>query len=161
MKNTKLTLAALAIVAGAFTSCKKKKAEAPAAPASTVQSFTYGTNNFAWTQNGNVFSAVLTVDAITTDILSKGTVNVFIGDGTGYNWMSMPVTLNGIQWRDNIYIHTVQVNAEESKTGNTSFANPGVQQFKVVVVSSSARIAHPDVDLNNYKEIKEAFHLAD
>ena len=138
MKNTKLVIAMLAIVGAAFASCKKEKSEAPVpAPSSNVKSFTFNTNSNAWTQKANVFSATLLVEDITSDVLSKGTVNIFIGDGTGSNWISMPVTLYEAQWSNNISFQSVKINAEMSIKENTAFINPGVQQFKVVVVSGS------------------------
>ncbi|MFN5674365.1 MAG: hypothetical protein ACK46W_04755, partial [Bacteroidota bacterium] len=37
--------------------------------------------------------------------------------------------------------------------------NPGLLTFKVVVIASSALAKHPNVDLNNYNEVKKTFEL--
>jgi len=34
-------------------------------------------------------------------------------------------------------------------------------KFKIVVIAPAAWLAHPDVDLKNYEEVKSTFNLAD
>lgn len=162
MKTTKLTLLALTIAVGVLSSCKKKKEELPENPdggASNVKSFTFTTTNSAWTQDGKNYSAIFSVEDINADVLAKGSVNVFRGDGTGSSWTAMPVTVDGLQYSHSILMHTVKILV--SGMDNLGATNPGVQQFRVVVIKGSARHANPNVDWNNYSEVSNVFHLAD
>jgi hypothetical protein len=131
MKTTKFTLFALTIAVAALSSCKKRN-EAPAAPApaETVKSFTFNTNNSAWTlDNNKVYNAILTLETIDEAILSGGAVNVYMGDGTGSAWTAMPVTQQNIQSRYGISIHTVKITMSSLIDSSAPIANPGVQQF--------------------------------
>jgi hypothetical protein len=159
MKTSKFTLLALILVVGVLSSCKKKKEEIQTPP-SNVKSFTFSTTAAAWTlDNNKAYNAILTVEEIDADILSSGVVNVFLGDGTGSTWTAMPVTLQNIQSSYSISMHTAKITM--SADDNISFTNPGVQQFRVIVIKGSARTANPTIDWNNYEQIKSTFHLAD
>ena len=163
MKTTKLTILSLAIVAGVLSSCKKKTTEGPAGKDgnANVHSFTFSTTSSAWTLNNKTYNATFTLESIDASILSSGTVNVFLGDGTGSRWTAMPVTQQGIQYNYSISIHTVGVGMSSASDANPPLSNPGVQQFRVIVISGSARMAHPNVNLNNYNEMKRTFNLKD
>jgi hypothetical protein len=39
--------------------------------------------------------------------------------------------------------------------------NPGLLTFKVVVIASSSIAKYPNLDLNNYEEVKKTFDLKD
>lgn len=158
MKTTTFTLAALVLVTATFTSCKKKK-ETPA-PVSIVKSFTFNTTANAWTLNNKAYSANYTLEAIDESILSSGSVNVFRGDGTGSSWTAMPVTLDNIQYSYDINLHTVKITVSEGLDAS-SLSNPGVQQFRVVVIKGEARKAHPSVNWNDYDQVKHIFQLSE
>jgi hypothetical protein len=159
MKTTKLTLLALALVVGVMTSCKKKK-EAPAAPAENVKSFTFTTTNSAWDLNNDQYTAIYTLTDIDMDVLSKGSVTVYRGDGTGSVWTAIPVIVQNIQYSQNISLNTVKIITSSANSEHPVIANPGVQQFRVVVFKGS-RKADPNIDWKNYDEVKETFHIAD
>ncbi len=168
MKTMKLTILSLALVAGVFSSCKKEKL-GPAGPAGTngtngntnVHSFTFSTTNSAWTQTMTSYFALLSIESINSNVLSTGSVNVFLGDGTGYNWTAMPVTISGIQCSYVVSLSTVKIEMIPGIYTTSPQINPGVQQFKVVIIDGSALKTHPTVNFNNYSELKKEFNLAD
>jgi hypothetical protein len=120
-----------------------------------------------WTGSGTGYYASATVPIITSSISSTGAVLCFIEDATtsGAYW-AMPYSevffdASGVEmWTrhwgfandsDEILIQT------QDSDGFT--VNPGTRKFKIVVIESSGLQTHPDVDLTNYKEVKEAFNL--
>ena len=175
MKKITLKTLATGIVASMllFTSCGKDGATGPAGatgpqgPAGTngtngvanIASYTGSTQNSSWVVNPNNYEldATFPVSAITQDVVTNGTIQVFLGDGTGNQWSAMPFSLTDIEFN---YTYSVgQVVIQETQGNLTLPANPGVRQFKFVVIPSGARKAHPEVNFHNYNEIKKAFNV--
>ena len=120
-----------------------------------------------WTGSGTGYFATATVPIITSSISSTGAVLCYIEDAStaGVYWAlpysevffdasSLPMWTRhwGFAYdSDEILIQT------QDDDGAT--VNPGTRNFKIVVIESSGLQTHPDVDLTNYKEVKEAFNL--
>lgn len=118
-----------------------------------------GTNSVSvgWTLDGNAWYSTINVPGITQDIVNKGTVQVFIQYGT--EWWTMPdvIGINSTTFGFDVgYVSLVNSNAD----GSTP-SYPTHSTFRVVIISASNRLANPDVNWNNYEEVKKALHLQD
>lgn len=146
-----------------FTSCKK------AEKGDTGPAGTNGTNGNAnvigtnvvtvstWAASGSVWESTITFSGITSNVVDKGIVSVFVLYGT--SWWALP-DLNGknsTQYGFGIGF----VKLLNSNSDGTTPANPGTQTFRIVVVSPSNRIANPNVNWNNYAEVKKVLNLKD
>lgn len=118
-----------------------------------------GTNSIdvVWTLDGSYFTSIITVPAITPDIVDYGLVQVFILYGN--EWWSLPDN-NGINstifgFSDG-YVSLINSNSD----GSTP-AYPSHSTFRIVVISASKKAANPNVNWDNYKEVKIALNLED
>ncbi|HEX7414337.1 MAG TPA: hypothetical protein VF411_09875 [Bacteroidia bacterium] len=131
----------------------------------TVQTFTGSTVSASWTSvNGNTeWDASFTVPAATATVVANGTIEAFLGDGTGTVWYALPSSYKGLEYNYSYQLN--QVGIQVTNTAGTLPTLPGggtgVEQFKFVVISPSARLANPNVNFKNYAEIKKAFNLKD
>jgi hypothetical protein len=171
MKKTKTlttVLAGLAIALGlTFAACKKGDT-GPAGPAGTngangnanVVSSTVTATSWAYTAPS--WKVSFTYAAITQAVIDKGVVLVYAKVGNAYNQLPLtfyPASTYSSTWEVSSYLGGIDVIATDSDL--TQPANPGSWTFKIVVMTASARLAHPNVDLKNYNEVKQAFNLVD
>ncbi len=101
-----------------------------------------------------------TYAAITQDILDKGAVLVYVQSGSNYfqlPYTFYPSSTYSRTYTFKHYLGGLSVIVTDSDL--TQPANPGLLTFKVVVIASSALAKHPNVDLNNYNEVKKTFEL--
>lgn len=148
-----------AVVAGAFVlgSCKKAVTEHEEDyPHSEVNSNVVTVDN--WTGDGDGYVATAQVDFITQDIHDNGAVMCYIEDGG--TWLAMPVTLSSGSWISH-YVFSTQVGGVNlivyDDDGLT--ANPGTTSFKIVAINSVGMTQNPNVNLDNYEEVKKAFDI--
>jgi hypothetical protein len=170
MKKTAITtiMAAFALTLGlTFTSCKK----GDTGPAGT--NGTNGTNGNAnvvsstvttsgWSYNAPSWKVSFTYAAITQAVIDKGAVLVYAKVGNAYNQLPLtfyPAATYSSTWEVSTYLGGIDVIATDSDL--TQPANPGSWTFKIVVMTASARLAHPNLNLKNYNEVKQAFNLVD
>lgn len=167
MKTTR-TLIVMAAFAGSImlNSCAKDGAVGPAGPAGTngnanVQSSTFTVSN--WTYSAPSYYSDISWGALTTDIINNGAVLVYVSTGTSV-WSQLPLTL----YTYSTYSSSLEV---VSSTGNirilwtdsdlTQPNNPGANTFKVVAIAASQRLANPNINYDDYNQVKAAFHLKD
>jgi hypothetical protein len=78
-------------------------------------------------------------------------------------WLNMPWTEMNTGYISNynfVYaLDAIRISKQDSDL--TTPINPGFRNFKIVVIASSGKLAHPEVDYTNYEEIKEAFDIAE
>ena len=172
MKTPTLKTLAMGITAVMIltTSCTKEGPVGPQGPAgingtngsSNVSSFTANTTTSSWGVNAShsyELDASFSVPAITADVVNNGTIQVFIGDGTGNQWSAMPFSLTGVEFNYTYSLQTIIFQVTQSNMNPPN--NPGTQQFKIVVIPSAMRKAHPNVNYHNYEEVKKVFNLKD
>lgn len=132
---------------------------------SNVKSETFTSNTSDWIhigtngQAGDGFSFLQFSSIITSDIANSGAVFVYVLS-TGGGWIALPASFTKSAWTENwryAYSSLQLVISKEDSDFNT--LNPGIQTFKVVAISSTARIANPNVDYNDYEQVKAAFNL--
>ncbi len=165
--KSKIYLAAVALSAIAlFGGCAKDGAtglQGPQGPAGAD-----GTNanitgtlpiNVNWAYNSGTYTYTDTlVDAdITQDIVNTGSVQVF-ALYNGVEWWILP-DVNGKSVTTYGYsVGYVSLQCSDIDV-NTTPTPPAT--VRVVIISSTARMAHPNVDWSNYAEVKAALHLKD
>lgn len=126
---------------------------------SKIQSFTFTVNNASWVYDStfNGYNSILNVSSITADVFNNGTIQVFIGDGSSNQWGALPSSFNIYQYN---YIYKIGEVVLSVRTSVGVLPNiPSSQQFKVVVIPPSAKVAN--VNLQNYAEVKAAYNLKD
>lgn len=161
----KIVSIALIVLIG-LTACKKTKDCTPGAPGATgktgnanVEAFIVNTTASSWTLNVIDYSqtATATISQINASVMNSGTVNVFMGDGTGTNWVSLPSAYSMAQWN---YSYTnSQISFFETLSNGNAPANPGTLQFKVIVIPPAVKAANPNLNYSNYNEVKTKFNL--
>lgn len=172
MKINTLKTLATSIVAGmlVFTSCTKEGPVGPQGPAgadglnglngsSNVAAYTGTTQNSSWVVNTNniELDATFPVSAITSNVVANGTIQVFLGDGTGNTWSAMPFSYTSVEYN---YSYSVgQVVIQVTQGNGVLPSNPGAQQYKIVVIPPAARKANPHVNLHDYNEITKTFNV--
>jgi hypothetical protein len=119
-----------------------------------------GTNSVTvnWTYDSgmNAYTSQINAGDITQDIVNIGSVQVFIQYGT--EWWVLPdiIGVNSTTFGYGVgYVSLINSNSDDSTP-----AYPTHSTFRVVIISANARIENPDVNWQNYREVKEALHLA-
>jgi hypothetical protein len=108
-----------------------------------------------WLNSGDVWFAYLDVPEITQEVVDHGLVQVYALYNN--NWWTLPY-MQGIQ-QTTFAILPAQVMLYRANLSNTPAGQPSDRQYRVVVVAPSQLDAHPDVNWNNYTEVKEALDL--
>lgn len=138
----KLCIALIALVS--FTACTKKGETGPAGKdgkngSSNITTYVASTTAGNWTYDGTdkSYNATINISSITASIVSSGTIQVFLGDGTGTAWNALPATYLNTQW--NYTYAAGQVLIYMTMADGSVPANPGIQQFKYVVIPPGAK----------------------
>jgi len=165
IKTITSVIAGLALTLGlTLTSCKKGDT-GPAGKdgkdgnANVVSSSITSSN---WSYVGNSWEITFTYPAITQDIVDRGAVLVYLQVSGGYN--QLPLTL----YPSSSYSRTYEVAYSTgivkifcTDSDLTQPTNPGSQKFKIVVISASQRNANPNVNYDDYTEVKKVFKIKD
>lgn len=137
--KTKIIIVLLTVVT--IVSCKKpeKGETGPQGPAGNANVKSYQFNPTSWTyySSGESYESVLSVPQITNDIISKGTVQLFIS----YNqvsWIGMPCSITDLEF--NYVISNGQAVVSVQNSTMAPISNPGSSfYFKVVVIAGSSK----------------------
>ncbi len=141
MKLLSKIIAVLILSIFFISGCKKtegpKGDTGPAGPSgsASMQVTTFTTATVDWTLYSwpyNYQEAVLTVPGITSAVVTSGDVRVYMFDVATSSWIGMPYSFVTNQYSYKYKSGQVILNLTLSNSGSP--ANPGVQQFKVVVV---------------------------
>lgn len=138
-------------------------AQGPAGSASSnMQVQTFTTSTSSWTSYNwpyEYVETVLSVPAITSTVVSNGDVRVYVLDPSGTSWMGMPYSFLAYQY--NYKYKTGQVIIDYTIYTGGAPVNPGAQQFKVVIVPPGLTKKNPNINWNNYNEVKSKLNLLD
>lgn len=138
--------------------------------ANMVTSGTYNpTNWFSVSNDGTNFEFTATVSCadVTQTVKDKGIVMVYGDDGSG-NWLALPFTdnssgANGHSIKFGYYfsvgIVTLVYEGFDNAGSPTVNDLNGTLPVRVVTISQASKLANPNVDYNNYAEVREVFHL--
>jgi len=148
-----------------FTGCSKKGDTGPAGPqgpagtngtngqdgnANVAGSNSVAVSNWSYDNTTNAWTAQLQWPSITQAIVDKGSVQVFIGNGTAA-WSALTYVDGNLYCG---YGFTVgYVNLFISTTDGSLANNPGTLYFRIVAISASQKAAHPNTNWKNYDEV--------
>lgn len=165
MKKLKTVLAVVtaAMLMVSFTACKKGDtgpkgdtgAQGPAGNANVISGIVYA-NSTNWFLN-NTYWYYDYVVTLSSDIVDKAAVICYLSDGAG-GWGNLPYTGNDIEIYDTYKAYTISFRVR-SASGNTSITNPGAATFKYVIIPPA--MIKPNVNHNNYADVKAAYDLKD
>jgi hypothetical protein len=161
MKRTITTLVILSAVSMLYYSCGKDSA----APESQVTAHTYSVSTWYWDAPHHYVD--LQIDELTAANVQSAGVMVYYSVTPG-TWISVPYTVYGtlhdyhmgFSYAQNVVEVTWLYDGPNSGSDPNAYYSTTVK-CKVVVVPSSVRQANPDVDWNNYDQVKRTFHLKD
>ena len=153
-------------VIGILLSCKKGKDGEPGKDGgANVTSTVFSVSS--WSSNSSRYYTLLSVPELTADNINTASVQVYFNVGDNA-WKAMPFT----QLASTNYfmghisaINSVQITWDYNGLGigddPNEFYGISASKFKVVVIPPAILKQYPNVDLNNYNEVKETFHLKD
>ncbi|HWY11187.1 MAG TPA: hypothetical protein VN026_07680 [Bacteroidia bacterium] len=158
-----LLVASLILING----CKKGKDGAPGKDGSSnVTSHTFSTNS--WLSNPSRYFQNFPIAEITSSNINSISVAVYFSTTSGV-WIALPYTYvttpNNYFMGFNTSAGLVQVTWDCNSTvsigsdPNAIFST--TVQIKIVTIPPSARKANPNLDWNNYSEVKQKLNLKD
>ena len=165
MKTIKTTVL-LTLITSVFLlfSCAKDGKDGLPGPAgangnANVKSQTFTIYSWDWTTSGNMKYVDINSNLITTDIVNSGSVLIYM-KFAGF-WQALPFTYpQGTTSQLFRYYYSnnfVQIQVTQ-ETGVPSLPD---FEFKLVVISSSARLSNPQMNFTDYYQVKDVFHLKD
>jgi hypothetical protein len=163
--KTKFYMFAALIALVTFSGCKK---EGPPGPAgedgnANVQSSAITFSNWYWNNSAYYDCSDFTWGAITNDIANTGGVFIYLSNGAG-GWVPLPRTVypSTSYSQSQRYVYSTgafTVIVQDSDL--TQPVNPGTWTIKVLAVASSLRQANPQLDWNDYEQVKKTLKLKD
>lgn len=141
-----------------ISSCKKTGSQGPQGPAGQngnanvigTAPFTVGaTSSTLWTYSGNVYSATFVDSDITPGIVDSGVVEIYKQYPDG-SWTNLPDINGDVTTVDNFYDYGFVISV--LTTDGTTTPSPSSVTFRVVIISSSLRLSHPNTNWKNYNE---------
>ncbi len=169
MKTIRKVLIFVVVISVLATlSCTKEGKEGSPGPAGTngnanVKSQTSTVSAWSWDGAGFYNFSNINVPILTSDIANTGVVMVYLQTTSG-EWAPLPRTFAITSAPTSMNQRFVY------STGNVKiiFQNSDLTQpssspivFKIVCIASSGMIAHPNVDILNYNDVKNTFNLED
>lgn len=148
-----------------ISSCKKGEKGDPGKDGKVnVTSQTFSTGS--WSSNSSFWYKQLSCPDLTQDNINSAAVSVYWGT-TANNWTALPYTyvsstnyfMNFVTTVGNVEIRWYYNGIGIGDTPDQEFGK--TVSFKVVIIPPGAKKANPDVDMNNYQEVKEAYNIAD
>ena len=179
MKKTIFKTGLFLIVALFAMSCSKDGVAGPSGPtgangingtngingnANVVGSAPFATVSTNWgsSAGGAVWTATLSGQtSITQSVVDRGIVSVFrkyTSNGIT-EWSPLPDTNTNINISFNYGLGYITFYAQS--TNAVAIANPGIITFRYVVITPTNKMANPNTDWNDYKQVKSALNLAD
>jgi hypothetical protein len=154
-----------------LTGCAKDGATGPSGPQGTA-----GSNGNAnvksqtssaidWLGFGANWYTIIDVPDLTAEVQSNGLVEVFFSTNDGVIWNALPWDGGQLNYKMSFSTWTNHVEIDWMYNNGTGFGtNPDsvfstTCKFKIVMIPSSHRGTHPNVNWKNYFELKKAFDL--
>jgi hypothetical protein len=158
------TLFLMSISATLFYSCGKDGAPGAQGPQgatgnANVIASVGNTTASSWVFNStyNEWDATFNVSVIDPSVMAGGTVQAFLGDGTGAQWSALPLPYHTSQINYTYLLGQVMI--EITNSDGSAPSAPGVYQFKFVVIPPAAMKAHPKMNWKDYTAIKAVCNL--
>ena len=159
MKNKikKTFLFAVTFTAIAFWGCKKDN-DTNFQPIGNygnadVQSSTFTNQTLVYNPSVNGYLDTLSDPAITQAVLTNGSITVYQQFTNATNvWYVLPAT-----WQPEVFTVSFVI----GKAVVACTVDPGISNYRVVIISAARKQANQNVNYTNYEEVKKAFHLKD
>lgn len=111
----------------------------------------------------------LNIPALTSTVMDKGAIQVFFYDNDnapGWRPLNLTFVHQGHTYVLEYWVTTGGIELLSGRPGCCAGDNPFTiwptsNKFKVVLIPPAARIAEPDLDMNNYEAIKATYNLKD
>ncbi len=143
-------------------SCKKDDDSAYALKDEAGNAYIYSAQyTVTWTMAAPGYYCTVEDANITKEIVDNGYVEVYMSNGSD-GWIALPITMpisadysttfTPVHYLGGVTIWEYDTDANQS-------ADPGSTTIKIVCVSLIAKLAHPDLDWNDYGSVKMAFNL--
>ena len=125
-----------------------------------VKSQTFTVNTSYWSLSSGVYSYDKFLPEIGQDIVDNGMVLAYM-ESSPYSetWVALPLSMKDFEMNYAFWKYYVSFNVSLG-SGSTP-SNPGNARFKVLIVQGTARLSNPQVDFNDYYQVKTAFNLKD
>lgn len=117
----------------------------------------------SWSYSSPSYQTIIPHNDITQDLVDRGVVLVYARLNSGaYN--QLPTTF----YQSSSYSTSIEVASiagsvtlfwTDSDLSQPSY--PAINDFKIVLIPSTAKLAKPDLDYSNYEEVKASFGLKD
>lgn len=170
MKTTLKSIAAIAMLTSLlFIGCKKAEKGEAGTPGkdgkdgnANVTSAILNVSNWTWDNNNKWnYATWSNVSILNSDVVNGGAVMLY--EGSSGNWLAMPYTLglgssSNITFNVNFEYAINSVKVYKGFSDGTNYTEPA-SQFKLVCIPKSAKVMHPNVNLYDYNEVKEAFDI--
>lgn len=154
-----LTLGFLAAITLVSTSCKKAVTDHELNYPHTqidVEEYTVAAND--WIGDGDGYTASITSNILTQEVLSSGIVMCYIKEGSDYK--AMPITRSyGAYISHWGFSHSANGITFWNYDDDGATLEPGDQTFKIAIFTQAGLIANPDVDIHDFESVKKAFDL--
>ncbi len=119
-----------------------------------------------WTTSGSYGYVASAIDSdLTQSIVDSGLVSVFYFITSSGSWTPLPynqiITYNSYvfcNWTFFYKLNQINFRVEQNIAAPN---NPGYTKFKVIAISASQRNANPNINWNDYEEVKTIFNLKD
>jgi len=104
---------------------------------------------------------------LTQAIKDKGVVMVYYMDGPNNDWVAIPYTQEDTGYFEQVAYYfgagklTMEITGYDNSGSPGASAYNGVFIIRIVAIAASSRVAHPEVDLKNYNEVKKIFNIKD
>lgn len=163
--KTKVT-AAILIMAASLVGCSKSDTPGPQGPtgpagpqgpagnANIIASGIYSSTANNWGYNGTsgqYYTNLIDSD-ITAAVINSGAVMVYMVNSDGSNTALPYSNSNGYYSNYVLQLYAAQVQVGLTNGGTP--ANPGNKQYRVVIIPSALRKAHPKTNWQNYNEVQ-------
>ncbi len=148
----------IALILLLFTACEKEGPRGPEGNAN-VLSGTYTISN--WSYSEPSFVGDFIVPDISEDIIQNGATLVYVETGEG-TFSQLPLTFyQSDSYSTSLEVITMLQRVQIIWTDSdlTTPLLPPALNFNVVTIAASTRLAHPELDFSNYKDIVRTFEL--
>ena len=125
----------------------------------SASSVTLSQSDWSYDATNWDYYADLTYPKITQDVVDNGTVEVFLGDGAGTSWQSVPTTTyysSTASYSFDYKYYLGGLTLFINLSSNVTFTTIANYQFKIVAIGGAQRKAHPNTNWKDYNSIKAA-----
>jgi hypothetical protein len=154
-----------------FSSCKKEGPQGPAGPSgkdgnANVKNQTIFINANEWVYSAGACKVTKLVPEITSDIISKGALMVYIEGEPSGSWEALPASWgdpSGLVITWGYTMETGKLHLLVTLNDNITLPAGSIlsNSYKLVLIAGSARAANPDVNYSNYQEVTSTFQLSE